>query len=185
MNALMEHKALYILTAIVVCATGLYYYFSGQQAKLDGIKNNQMSYVAQGVKVLKTDEAGQVQLEATIDEAHHDLKTKRSAMKNIQATVYEDKKMSASFFALQADGENDNEKVVLSQQVLARKYSPNDMLQVETQELTLYPKQKTLETNHQVTVQSAQAEFTSQGLKADLKTGEYQFSTIRGRYDVQ
>lgn len=183
--SLREHQTLYITAVILLLLSGGYYYFSGNKAKLDGGKHHQMSYVAQGVKVIKTDEQGRLQLQASIDEAYYDLKSKRSAMQNVQATVFEDNKISATFSAPQVDGENDNQKVVLSQNVTARKYNANDVLHVSTPSLTLYPKQKTLETNHQVTVQSAQAQFTSQGLKADLNTGEYQFSTIRGRYDVQ
>lgn len=185
MNALAEHKHLYVLAIIIASLSGAYYYFSGDKAKLNAKKNNQMSYVAEGVRVLQTDEQGQLQLQATIDEAHYDLKSKRSAMRNVQASVFEQNKLSATFSAPQVNGENDNQKVILSGQILAKKFSEHDVLQVETQELTLYPKQKTLETNHQVTVQSAQAQFTSQGLTADLNTGEYQFSTIRGRYDAQ
>lgn len=184
-TSLSEHKTLYVTALILLFISGGYYYFSGSKVMLDGEKRNQMSYAAQGVKVIKADEQGQLQLQASIDEAHYDLKSQRSVMKNLQATVFENKKISATFFAPQVDGENDNQKVVLSQNVIARKYTENDVLHVETPSLTLYPKQKTLETNHQVTVQSAQAQFTSQGLKADLNTGEYQFLTIRGRYDVQ
>ncbi len=40
-----------------------------------------------------------------------------------------------------------------------------------------------LETNKPVIVNSPQAEFTSQGLKANLNDGQYEFFNIRGKYE--
>ena len=181
----MQTKTLYTVAIIVTALVGTYYYLSGKKEKLDIAKQSNISYSASNVRVIQSDEQGQLALRASIEQAQHDLKTRRSAMKNVQATMFEGNKVDATFSAKQVHGENDNEKVVLSDQIIARKFNEHDVLQVETEQLTLYPKQKTLETNHQVTVQSAQAQFTSQGLKADLNTQQYEFSTIRGQYDVQ
>ena len=56
-------------------------------------------------------------------------------------------------------------------------------MQFLTDELTAYPENRVIETNRQVTVQSPQAEFVSQGLKANLNDGQYEFFNIRGKYE--
>ncbi len=90
--------------------------------------------------------------------------------------------MDATFSAQQGNGFNDNEKIVLSGDVVARKFGPQGQLDFRTDELTGYPKLRQIETNHQVVVQSPQAEFISQGLKANLNEGQYEFFNIRGKY---
>ena len=52
-----------------------------------------------------------------------------------------------------------------------------------TDELTVFPETRELETDKQVIVESPQAEFVSQGLKANLNDGQYEFFNIRGKYE--
>ena len=56
-------------------------------------------------------------------------------------------------------------------------------MQFKTTALTGYPKTNEIETDKQVIVQSPQAEFVSQGLKANLNDGQYEFFNIRGKYE--
>ncbi|MDU6286625.1 MAG: LPS export ABC transporter periplasmic protein LptC, partial [Acinetobacter sp.] len=58
----------------------------------------------------------------------------------------------------------------------------NLRMEFQTDELTGYPKTREIETDHQVVVQSPQAEFVSKGLKANLNNGQYEFFNIRGKY---
>lgn len=96
--------------------------------------------------------------------------------------MYKDGKVDATFFAKQANGYDDNRKVILSGDVVATKLAPQGKIEFQTDELTGYPKTREIETNHQVNVQSPQAEFVSQGLKANLNNGQYEFFNVRGKY---
>lgn len=96
--------------------------------------------------------------------------------------MYKLGKVDATFFAKQAYGYDDNQKVVLSGGVVATKLAPQGTIEFQTDELTGYPKTRDIETNHQVTVQSPQGEFVSKGLKANLNNGQYEFFNIRGKY---
>lgn len=182
MNNFAEYKSLYIIAIVVAVLSGTYYYFSGKSAKLKVDKQSNLMYAAQGVQVFKSDEQGQLALQATIDELQQDLKTEQSTMTNLAAKSFKDGVEDAQFFAKTVKGYDNNQKVILSDGVMMTKITPNGEMQLTTDELTAYPKQKRVKTNHQVLVQSSQANFTSQGLSADLNTGLYEFSTIRGQY---
>ena len=65
---------------------------------------------------------------------------------------------------------------------MATRLGAQGPMEFRTDKLTGYPKLKQLETDHQVIVQSPQAEFVSQGLKANLNKGQYEFFNIRGKY---
>lgn len=178
----MEHKLLYIVAIVVAILSGSYYYFAGKSAKLNIKQQSNLMYSAQNIQVMKSDEHGQLQLRAVIDDLQQDLKTEQSQMKHITATVFKDGVEDARFFARTVKGDDNNQKIILSDGVMVTKTSPQGDMELSTNQLTFYPKQKRIETDHQVLVQSNHAMFTSQGLSADLNTGLYEFSTIRGQY---
>lgn len=181
----MNSKALYVVAILVASVSSAYYYFSGSSEKLNTQVNQNMMYAATGVKALQTNEQGELFLRATIDNLQQDLKTQQSRMNHVNATMYQQGQVDASFYAKTVNGYDDNKKVVLSEQITITKSSPTGDMTFLTDELTLYPKQKLLETDRQVTVQSAQANFISQGVKADLNSGQYEFFNIRGQYAPQ
>ena len=78
--------------------------------------------------------------------------------------------------------QKDNEKVILKGQVQATQFGEQGNLIFNTDELTGYPKTRLLETSHQVLVNAPNGQFTSQGLKANLNEGQYEFFNIRGKY---
>ena len=67
--------------------------------------------------------------------------------------------------------------------MLATKIMQNGKMQFHTEELTAFPKIREIETDKTVIVESPQAEFISQGLKANLNDGQYEFFNIRGKYE--
>ena len=111
------------------------------------------------------------------------MQQKTSKLENLNASMYKAGAVDATFFAKQAQGFNDNEKVMLSDQVLATKLLAQGKLTLETVELNVFPKTREISTEKQVTVQSPQADFISQGLKANLNDGQYEFFNIRGKYE--
>lgn len=181
----MNNATLYGLAIVIAGVVGAYYYYSGEREKLNVQKRSNMMYATEQVRLLQTDEHGQLAVQATVGSLQQDLKTQRSEMSNVQANMYKNQQVDSTFIANKVQGYDDNQKIVLTDQVIATKNSEHGQMQFKTDELTAYPKQRLIETSHQVVVQSPQASFSSQGLKADLNAGQYEFYSIRGLYDAQ
>lgn len=179
----MNTKALYAVAVIVAVISGGYYYFSGEREKLNVQKKSNMMYSATDVSLLKTDEQGQIELKATVDNLQQDLKTTNSEMNNIQAQAFRNGTLDAIFKAKKVNGYDDNQKVILSDGVRVEKTTPQGLMTFNTEQLTIYPKQRLMESEYPVLVDSSQAMFSSQGLKVDLNKGQYEFFKIRGQYE--
>ncbi len=142
-----------------------------------------MTYSAQGVHLTQTDEQGNLYIRAEIKQLQQDMQQKTSRLDQLNAVMYKQGKPDATFYSKQANGYDDNSKIVLLGDVIATKLSEQGKkLEFRTDELTGYPKTGQLETQHQVTVQSPNSEFVSQGLKANLNNGQYEFFKVRGKY---
>lgn len=178
----MDTKALYVTAVLIAAISGGYYYYSGKGKKLDADSAQSMTYSAEGIHVVQTDEKGNLYLRATVDHLEQDLRKQTSKVTNLNASMYENNQVNSTFYAKQANGYEDNQKVILTGQVKATKMGEQGEMVFLTDELTGYPKRRVLETTHEVTVTAPNASFISQGLNADLNTGEYEFSHIRGKY---
>lgn len=178
----MDTKVLYVTAVVIAAISGGYYYYSGKGKKLDANSAKSMTYTAEGIQLVQTDEKGNLYVRAQVDRLEQDLQRKTSTLSNLNASMFHQNKVDSTFFAKQARGFNDNEKVVLSGQVKATKIGERGIMEFQTDELTWYPKIRQFETTHQVTVNAPDAEFISQGLTADLNQGQYEFAHIRGKY---
>lgn len=178
----MDTRVLYITAVMIAAISGGYYYYSGKGKKLDADSAQSMTYSAKGIHLLQTDEKGQLYVKATVDSLEQDMKLKTSELVNLNASMYKENQVNSTFYAKQALGYNDNEKVVLSGNVQATQIGQNGSMVFRTTELTGFPKLRTMETDKEVSVEAPQAEFVSQGLKANLNDGQYEFSHIRGKY---
>ncbi|WP_111858644.1 LPS export ABC transporter periplasmic protein LptC [Acinetobacter sp. CFCC 10889] len=178
----MDTKALYVTAVLIAAISGGYYYYSGKGKKLDADAAQNMTYSAEGIHVVQTDENGNLHVRATVDHLEQDLKQETSKFANLNASMYENNQVNSTFYAKQANGYEDNQKVILTGEVKATKLGEQGQLVFLTDQLTVYPKTHLLETNEQVTVTAPNASFISQGLNANLTTGEYEFSHIRGKY---
>ncbi|WP_291341265.1 LPS export ABC transporter periplasmic protein LptC [Acinetobacter sp. UBA801] len=179
----MDTKVLYVTAIAIAAVSGGYYYYSGKGKKLETDAARSMTYSAEQIHLTQTDEQGNLYVRAQIDRLEQDMQQKTSKLENVNASMYKTGEVDATFFAKQAQGFNDNEKVVLSDQVLATKLLTQGKLTLETAELNVFPKTREISTDKQVTVQSPQADFISQGLKANLNDGQYEFFNIRGKYE--
>ena len=181
----MDTRLLYTLAVIIALVSGGYYYYSdiNHKIKVDTAQN--MTYSADAVQMLQTDEQGIVNVRAQVDHLEQNLQDKSSKLTNLNVSMYRNDQIDINFQADQGQGLNDNEKVILSGNVRAVKNSTGGQLKFFTDELTGYPKLGTLETKHQVRVESPGGLFLSQGLTADLNQGQFDFSNIRGTYAPQ
>ncbi len=178
----MDTKVLYVIAVVIATISGGYYYYSGKGKKLDADSTQSMKYSAEGIQLVQADEKGDLYVRAQIDHLEQDLQRKTSQLTNLNASMFHQNQVDSTFSAKEAKGYNDNEKVVLTGDVKATKLGDRGAMVFLTDELTGYPKQRLFETTHQVTVNAPDAEFISQGLKADLNQGQYEFAHIRGKY---
>jgi lipopolysaccharide export system protein LptC len=178
----MDTRVLYITAVIIASITGGYYYYSGKGKKLDANTAQSMKYSADGIHLLQTDDHGQLHVKATVDSLEQDMRDQTSTLNNLKASMFSANKVDSTFYAKQAHGYNDNEKVILTGDVTATRMTQQGEMVFRTDELTGYPKQKTFDTKHLVTVDSQNGQFVSQGLQANLNNGQYEFFNIRGKY---
>lgn len=178
----METRNLYAIALVIVMITSAYYYFSGKSKKLDIDSSRNMTYAAEQVKLTQTDEKGTVSTRSSVDRIIQNKQDATTQMYNLHVTTYTHGKEDGTYSAPRADGYNDNEKFVLRDHVVANKITPQGIMTLTTNELTGYPKTKLVETDKIVQVESPQSQFISQGLKADLNSGQYEFFNIRGKY---
>ena len=179
----MDTKVLYITAVMIAAISGGYYYYSGKGNKLQTDSARSMTYSAQDINLTQTDESGMLSVRAQVDRLEQNLQLETSKLENLRASTYDNAQVDATFSAKMAHGYDDNTKVVLSQEVLATKIMQNGQLEFRTEELTAFPKTREIETDKTVIVESPQAEFISQGLKANLNDGQYEFFNIRGKYE--
>ncbi|WP_336935438.1 LPS export ABC transporter periplasmic protein LptC [Acinetobacter soli] len=178
----MDTKALYTAAVVIASVSGGYYYYSGKAKKLDVDSARNMTYSAEGVYLTQTDDQGHLYIRAKVDRLEQNMQNQTSKLENLNASTYKNGSVDSTFFSKYAHGYNDNAKVVLSDQVVATKLSDQGKIEFKTDELTTYPDTKLIETSHQVNVDSPQSSFISNGLKANLNTGQYEFFNIRGKY---
>ena len=96
---------------------------------------------------------------------------------------YQNGALDGTFYAKVAHSYDDNQRVVLSNEVVATRILPNGKMTMTTTELTGYPETKEIETDKQVVIDSPQSKMISQGLKANLNSGQYEFFSVRGTYE--
>ncbi|MCF9045908.1 LPS export ABC transporter periplasmic protein LptC [Acinetobacter nectaris] len=178
----METKNLYVIALVIAAVSGGYYYYSGNSKKLDTNASRNMTYAAQNVQLTQTDEKGDVSIRASVDQIIQNKQDATTQMYNLHATTYSHGQENGTYYAPRGDGYNDNQKLILRDDVVVNRNSPQGMITFKTDELTGYPKEKRIETNRTVNVDSTQSQFVSQGLNADLNSGQYEFFNIRGKY---
>ena len=180
----MDTKSLYATALVIAVISSGYYYYSGKSKKLEVESSRSMTYAAEQINLTQTDERGFVSVRAQADRLEQNLQKQTSKLENLNASTFKDGKKDATFFSKVINGYDDNAKLVLSEQVVATRFMTNGTEMVlKTTELTGYPKTRDLQTDKQITVETPQAQFISQGMKANLNNGQYEFFNIRGKYE--
>jgi lipopolysaccharide export system protein LptC len=178
----MDTKALYITAVVIAALSGGYYYYSGKGKKLDAASAQSMTYTANDIQLLQTNDQGQLYVTAKVNKIEQDMRLKTSKLDQLDASMYTNNAVTSTFYAKQGLGYNDNQKVILKGDVKATKLAETGQVVMETDELTGYPKTMDIETKHVVNVNAPNAQFVSQGLQANLNEGQYEFFNIRGKY---
>ncbi|APX62570.1 LPS export ABC transporter periplasmic protein LptC [Acinetobacter schindleri] len=179
----MDTKVLYVTAIILAAISGGYYYFSGSSQKLQVDNASSMTSTADNINLTQTNEKGELTVRAEADRLEQNLQNKTSKLENMNASMYKQGQVESTYYAKLVNGYDDNSKVVLSQGVVATKILQDGQLEFKTETLTGFPKTQEIETDKTVEVTTPQAEFISQGLKANLNDGQYEFFNIRGKYE--
>ncbi len=177
----MDIKVLYVVAVVVMSITGGYYYYSGSAEKLQ-TENQSMTYAAKGIVLTQSDKQGKLYLRANVDEIKQNVKTQTSDMHNLKAVMYKNGQVDTSFSAGSGQGLNDNSRIILKGNVVASKQSIQGQTIIKTDQLYGYLATRIIETKSPVTIIYPRSQFVSQGLKANLDTGQYEFFNIRGKY---
>lgn len=180
----MDTRLLYVIALGIAVLSGLFYFYSGKSARLNADKNQDLSYNATNIHLIKTTTTGQLEATTTASKLQYWEQDNRSELVQLESTWYQQGQPAATFSADKAVGYNDNEKVILTGNVRAHRLTATGQPSVTftTDQLTGYPKQNRIETDRPVLIQSNQGQFSSQGLNANLDQGQYNLFRIRGQY---
>lgn len=180
----MDTRLLYMIAISIAVLSGLFYFYSGKSAQLSAQRNQDLSYNATNIHLIKTTETGQLEAKTDASKFQHWEQDNRSELNDLQSMWYQNGQPSATFQANKAMAYNGNEKIVLSGQVKAERLANAELssIRFSTSQLTGYPKQNRIETDQPVLIQTHQGQFSSQGLTANLDQGQFNLFRIRGQY---
>lgn len=180
----MDTRLLYVIALAIALISGGFFYYSGKSARLAAVKNQNLSYTASNIHLLKTDDSGQLEATTTAKHLEHWEQDNRTQLDQLQSVWYQQGVPNATFEADQAFAYNGNEKIVLTGHVIAKRLANGKSAPVtfNTTTLTGYPDTNRIETDQPVLIQTSQGQIQSQGLKANLNEDQFNFFRIRGQY---
>lgn len=180
----MDTRLLYTIALVIATVVGSFYYFSGKSKKLETAGNQNLNSTAENIQVIQTSENGQLYAKATAKHLTQWMQDNRAEIEQIQGILYENGRQNATFHADQLIARNDYQDIELTGNVEVSQFDPNQQqaLQFKTQSLKGDLKTHKIRSTDTVYITHPQGQFTSQGLEADLNTGQYDFFKIRGIY---
>ena len=182
----MDTKLVYIISqALSAVATGFYYY-SGKSKDLDIQSNADFFSHAEKLQITQTNENGQLYAKATIDKALQWANSENAELNLVKGMLYQDGLPNASFVADQMLIQNNYQNIDLLGNIVLEKTDPqgNPTISFKTDKLQGDTKTNQIKTDRLVLITNPQAQFTSQGLNANISTGQYEFFNIRGKYNA-
>jgi lipopolysaccharide export system protein LptC len=180
----MDTRLLYGIATLVAGLSGWFYYQSGDQAKVTVAATGGMDYSARQIRLLQTDPDGLLLARTTADQLQHYTQDDHSRLLKVRSIWYQAGKPHATLAADRADSHNRYATITLQGHVQVQQMATgsHQAVRLDTEALTAYPQQRRVETGQPVRVQTQQGWLHSQGLTADLGTGQYQFNRIRIQY---
>lgn len=180
----MDTRLLYGAALVIVTMVGGFYYYSGKSHKLDANDRQNLNSFAKNIQVIQTNEQGQLYAKANIAQMTQAMQQGQAELSQIKGTLYENDQPNVTFSTDKLLAFNDYQDVELIGHVDVSQYNADQQLglQFKTQSLTGNLKTQQILGREIVYITNPQGQFTSQGLKADLKTGQYDFFKIRGMY---
>lgn len=180
----MRTRLLYLLALGFISVATISYLFNREQTQQAIATYSDVDYSARTIVGLQTDERGFIQNQLHADELRHYPQGDRIELDRIASVWYKQGKPQTKLNADQALSLQSNDKVILKGHVHVQQLATatNVETNLYTTELNGYPKTKKVDTDHLVTVQSSQSKLVSQGIRADLNSGQYELFKLRGTY---
>ena len=180
----MSTRQLYLIALIFIGIAGLFYALNREKTKQSVVTHSDIDFSATTIVATQTDDLGFVQNTLNADTLRHYTQDDRMELDRITSFLYKQGVPQTSLVADHAVSLKNNDKVILTGNVHMQQLasSKNAATNLYTTILNGYPKTKKIDTDQLVTIKSAQSNIVSQGVRADLKTGQYEFSKPKGIY---
>lgn len=180
----MSTRLLYLLALIFFSAAATFYMFNREKTQQAIAAHSEVDYSASKIVGLQTNEQGLIQNQLHADTLRHYPQDNRMELDRISSLWYKNGQPQTNLTADQGVSLQNNDKVTLIGHVHVQQLATPEHAETNlyTAELNGYPKIKKVETDHTVTVQSAHSKLVSQGVRADLNNGQYEFFKLRGIY---
>lgn len=169
---------------LVIGATG-WYWGMGSTAPEAGREERRPDYVITGIEALESDEHGRLNRRLTAPEVRHfSQPADASEIDAPVLTLYNEGKEAWQVSARQGRGLERNTVFRLEGGVQALRRDPTAVpVTVDTDSLQVYPKEERLEGRQRVTVKSPRGQLQSQGIQANLRTGDLVLTqNVQGNY---
>ncbi len=180
----MSTRRLYLLALIFISIAALFYTLNREKVKQAIATHSDIDFSATTIVGTQTDEQGFVQNKMNADTLRHYPQGDRLELDKITSFWYKQGQPQTSLVADNGVSLQNNDKVILTghvhvQQLASYQHAATDLY---TTVLNGYPKTKKVDTDQVVTIKSAQSNLVSQGVRADLNSGQYEFFKPRGIY---
>jgi lipopolysaccharide export system protein LptC len=180
----MSTRRLYLLAFIFIGIAVLFYVFNREKTKQAVATHSDIDFSATTIVATQTDDQGLIQHTLNADSLRHYPEDDRMELDRVTSFLYKQGVPQSTIVADHAVSLKNNIKVILTgnvhvQQLASYQHAATDLY---TTILYGYPKTKKIDTDQVVTIKSAQSNLVSQGVRADLNTGQYEFSKPRGIY---
>ena len=181
----MDTKLLYIISLTIASCVGGFYYYSGKSQKLEIQASQDLSSNAEKIQITQTDDSGKLYAKTNIQSMTQWMTSGNAELDLVQGVLYQNGVISTTFHADKTRATDDYRKVELNGNIKVTKLNDEQKpaITLETDQLLGDTKTNQIQTDRVVFVTNPQAQFTSQGLNANLNTGQYEFFNIRGKYD--
>lgn len=181
----MDTKVLYSIALVIASTVAGFYYYSGKSQKLEVRANQDLSSNAENIQIIQTNDTGQLYAKANIQHMTQWMNNGRAELKQVQGIMYQNGQPNTTFHSDKTIADNDYRHMELTGNVTITRLNAEQQpsIRFKTDYLQGDTKTNQIQTDRLVLVTNPQAQFTSQGLKANLTTGQYEFSNIRGKYD--
>lgn len=180
----MSTRLLYLLALGFISVAAVFYMFNREKTQQAIASHSEVDYSANTIVGLQTDDQGFIQNQLHADTLRHYPQGDRMELDRIASVWYKHGQPQTKLSADQGVSLQNNDKVILTGHVHVQQLATPTHAETNlyTTELNGYPKTKKVDTDMQVTVQSSQSKLVSQGVRADLNNGQYEFFKPRGIY---
>lgn len=180
----MSTRLLYLLALGFISIAAVFYMFNREKTQQAIASHSEVDYSATTIVGLQTDDQGLIQNKLHADTLRHYPQGDRIELDRIASIWYKQGKPQTNLNADQGVSLQNNDKVILKGNVHVQQLATATQVETNlyTTELNGYPKTKKVDTDMQVTVQSAKSKLVSQGVRANLNSGDYELFKPRGIY---